>query len=91
MGEPLMPEGKLDVAAAVSFHSELTARIGQDVIIDCEKVTQIGALCLQTCLAAAREARRNQTRFKMINVSDPVLVQLTSMGFTPETLAEGTT
>jgi chemotaxis protein CheX len=89
MSEPLTLTGKLDVTAAAAFHAELTARAGQDIVLDCEKVTQIGALCLQTCLAAAREARAKQTRFDIINVSDPVLVQLTSMGFTPETLAEG--
>lgn len=85
-----MLSGKLDVTAAATFHAELAARIGQDIVLDCEKVTQIGALCLQSCLAAAREARKNKTRFDIINVTDPVLVQLTSMGFTPETLAEGT-
>lgn len=90
MSETIALLGKLDVTAAAAFHEKLTARLGQDIVLDCEKVTQIGALCLQSCLAAAREARKNKTRFDIINVTDPVLVQLTSMGFTPETLAEGT-
>lgn len=91
MSEPLQPEGKLDVTAVASFHAELNARSGQDVVLDFEKVTQFGALCLQACLAAARDAQAKQTRFEVINVTDPVLVQLTSMGFTPETLSEGIT
>lgn len=90
MAEPLMPEGKLDVTAVKTLHAELVSRLGQDIVIDFEKVTQIGALCAQTCLAAAREAQSAQTCFDIINVSDPVLVQLASMGFTPETLTEGT-
>ena len=89
MSETLALTGKLDVTAAAAFHAELTARKGQDIVLDCEKVTLFGALCVQSCLAAAREARQQQTRFDIINVCDPVLVQLTSMGFTPETLAEG--
>ncbi len=90
MAEPLAPEGKLDVTAAHALHADLVARLGQDIVIDFANVTQIGALCLQACLASAREAHSANTCFDVINVSDPVLIQLSSMGFTPETLAEGT-
>ena len=89
MGEPLMPEGKLDVTAVTGFHAQLVERLGQDIVIDFEKVTQLGALCMQVCLAAAREAQAAQISFDIINVTDPVLIQLSSMGFTPETLSEG--
>ena len=89
MVEHLAPEGKLDVTAVGAFHTELVTRAGQDIVIDFENVTQIGALCLQACLAAARATQSANSSFDIINVSDPVLSQLSSMGFTPKTIAEG--
>ncbi|MCX7559768.1 STAS domain-containing protein [Sulfitobacter sp. F26204] len=91
MAETFIPEGKLDTSAAVGFHAALLAHVGQDIVIDLHKVTQIGALCCQLFLAAARTARSSHAGFSVINVTDPVLVQLASMGLTPETLAEGKT
>lgn len=90
MAEAMTPKGKLDVTAAPAFHADLVARAGQDIVIDLEEVTLMGTLCLQVCIAAARDARSSDTKFTIENASDPVLVQLSSMGFTPETLAEGT-
>ena len=89
MAELLAPEGKLDVTAVTALYAQLVARQGCDIVLDFESVTQIGALCMQTCLAAARSARLAQNSFEIVNVIDPVLNQLSSMGFTPETLAEG--
>ncbi len=89
MAELLAPEGKLDVAAASALYGELVARQGQDIVLDFKSVTQIGALCMQTCLAAAKSARLSENNLEIINVIDHVLTQLSCMGFTPETLAEG--
>ena len=59
------------------------------MVLDLGAVSHMGALCLQAALAAARSARGSGRSFALINVSDAVLGQLSAMGFTPETLAEG--
>lgn len=91
MAEVLELSGKLDVSAAAALQADLIALEGKDAVLDFTAVTQMGALCLQICLAAARAAQAAQSSFALANVPDPVLSQLTAMGFTPETLAEGRT
>ncbi len=89
MTEPVILEGKLDLSAVGGLHARLLAIAGQDTTLDFGAVTQIGALCLQTCLAAARRAQAAQVTFSMVNLSDALRDQMAVMGFTPETLAEG--
>lgn len=88
MTEQLSPSGKLDLSAVAGFHSELVALSGNDIQLDLGDVSLFGALCVQACVAAARDARENGCRFEVLNASDAVLLQLSAMGFTPETLAE---
>ncbi|KIN65029.1 hypothetical protein Z946_3926 [Sulfitobacter noctilucicola] len=87
----MSPSGKLDVTAVSSLHADFVAHSGKDIVLDLGAVTQFGALCLQTCLAAAQAAKRSETTFEIVNATDPVLAQIGAMGFTPETLAEGCT
>ena len=89
MAETVTPEGRLDVTAVKGFHAQMLARAQDDLTLDLGKVTQMGALCLQVCIAAARHARVENRSFRIINASDAVLGQISAMGFSPETLAEG--
>lgn len=89
MAEHIAPEGKLDLAGVTSLHAELVAKQGQDVVLDLAQVSQFGALCMQTCIAAGRSAQAADKEFRIINASDYVLSQIKSMGMTPEKLAEG--
>ena len=49
----------------------------------------MGALCLQVCVAAARQALATNHSFIVVNTPDAVLAQINAMGLTPETIAEG--
>lgn len=89
MADPVAPEGKLNLAAVSALHAQFKERSGRDVTIDLGKVTSFGALCLQVCLAAARDAKASGASFEIVNIPDNVTAQIESMGFTPETLAEG--
>ncbi|KIN61108.1 STAS 2 domain containing protein [Sulfitobacter noctilucae] len=89
MTEPVVLEGKLDVSAVGALHAKLVELMGQEIILDFGAVSQIGALCLQSCLAAARSAKAADLPFSIINVPDAVFEQMAVMGFSPETLAEG--
>lgn len=89
MADTMMLEGKLDVSTVPALHAALLKRADQDVVLDLSEVTHIGALCVQTCLAAARHAQEAGTSFRLTNVPDGVLAQLSCMGFSPETLSEG--
>lgn len=89
MTESLMPKGKLDLSALPDFHASLLGCAGQDTLLDMSHVTQIGALCLQSCIAAARAADTAGKSFEVVHISDAVVAQIASMGFTPETLAKG--
>ena len=89
MAEPLAPEGKLDLAAVNDLHMSFVGCAGQDIILDLQNVTHVGALCAQACIAAARSAKQSGNAFQVVNTSDTVLNQLGCMGLTPETIAEG--
>ncbi|MEW9922072.1 STAS domain-containing protein [Marimonas sp. MJW-29] len=89
MADPVVLEGKLDLATVSALHATLGARLDDDITLDFAKVTQIGALCLQVCLAAARAARAAGKVVSVINLPDPVATQLACMGFDAERLAEG--
>ncbi|MFK7835800.1 MAG: STAS domain-containing protein [Sulfitobacter sp.] len=90
MTEPLTPEGKLDLSAIPALHQALLSQLGQDIVLDLGHVTQMGALCLQTCLAAAKDTRAAGQSFEIVNVPEVVEAQICSMGLTIEKLAEGT-
>lgn len=89
MADPIAPTGKLDLTAVASFHEAMGAAAQRDVTLDLGKVTLIGALCLQSCIAAARASRAAGHDFHIVNVPDVVLGQMKLMGFSPEGIAEG--
>lgn len=88
MAEPLIPESRLTVTQAAGLHSALMARAGQDVTVDMAEVTQLGALCLQVLISAAKSFRTAGAALHLANVPDKVLAQMTVMGMSPETIAE---
>ncbi|GLT10241.1 STAS domain-containing protein [Sulfitobacter porphyrae] len=89
MAEPLIPESRLNVTQAAGLHAALMARAGQDVTLDMAEVTQLGALCLQVLVSAARSLRAAGAALHLVNVPDKVLAQMTAMGMSPETIVEG--
>ncbi len=91
MSDTLVLQPRLDISAADPLAQALRTRLGSDLTVDARDVTHLGAMCLQVLLSAAQTVRRAGHRFTLANASDRVLDQLRSMGFTPETLAEGRT
>lgn len=87
--DTITPEGKLDITAVAALHGDLLARAGQDVDIDLGNVTFIGALCLQTLVCAAKDARDTGNSLRLLNIGDLLLSQMNTMGMTPETIVEG--
>jgi len=90
MSDALVLDARLDLPAAAPLAKVLKERLGSDIVVDARDVTTLGALCLQVLLSCAITARRRGHGFALVNVSDRVLDQLAAMGFTPESLAEGT-
>jgi chemotaxis protein CheX len=90
MAETLSPEGKLDLAAVAKLHGDLMAAQGKDITLDMSGVTQIGALCLQTCIAAARAAKEAGHGFELVNVPETVADHIQIMGCDAQNLAGDT-
>ncbi len=88
MTDALALQPRLDLPAAEPLAKALKARLGGDIVVDASEVTHLGALCLQVLLCTASDLRNAGHGFTMINTSDRVLAQLSSLGFTPETIAE---
>ncbi|MGC1496001.1 MAG: STAS domain-containing protein [Sulfitobacter sp.] len=91
MADQLSLSGKLDLAAVGGLHADLLARIGQDITLNMAHVTHLGALCVQTMIAAAKSTHDAGCSFHMTETSDRVLGQLAAMGLTPEIIMEGRT
>ncbi|WP_375690798.1 STAS domain-containing protein [Pseudooceanicola sp. LIPI14-2-Ac024] len=89
MSDTLVLPARLDLSAAEALAQSLRKRLGADMILDAGHVTHMGAMGLQVLLSAARTTRRAGHRFALTNASDRVLDQLSTLGFTPESLAEG--
>ena len=88
MSDPLKLPPRLDLSAAMQLASDLRAVKG-DIHVDLTGVSHLGALCLQTLIAASRHARAGGHAFHMTGTSDKVLEQMKLMGTSPETLMEG--
>ena len=82
-------EAKLDLSAASELLTTLKEQKDEEVILDFEKVTHLGALCLQVLLAAAKTFSAQGRTLKITNLSDRVSDQLRVMGMTPETVVRG--
>ena len=89
MSDPLVLQSKLDLPAAEPLAAQLKEMTGGDVTIDAGPVTNIGALCLQVLLSAATSLKAAGHKMTISNASDRVVEQMSQMGFTPESIAEG--
>ncbi|MBT9383256.1 STAS domain-containing protein [Pseudooceanicola sp. CBS1P-1] len=89
MTAPLVLPPKLDLPAAGPLAEALRARLDGDLEVDAGEVTHLGALCLQVLLSAATSLRAGGHAMTIRHASDRLLEQMSQMGFTPETLAEG--
>ncbi|MWB77437.1 STAS domain-containing protein [Pseudooceanicola sp. 216_PA32_1] len=90
MSDALLLPPRLDLPAAAPLAQAFRERLGADIAVDASQVTHLGALCLQVLLSAAITARRRGHALRLIAISDRAAQQLAQMGFTPDTLAEGT-
>ena len=79
---------RLDLSQAAEL-AEPLRKMDEDLRIDASDVSHLGALCLQTLIAAARKARASGHRFEMTGVTDKVLEQMKVMGTSPEAMMEG--
>lgn len=89
MSERVSPKGKLDIAAVPDLVSGLDHCGEVDLCLDLGAVSALGTHCLQAILAASREAAKAGREFTIENVPDVVRAHMAAMGFTPESLAEG--
>lgn len=83
----LRPEGKLDLANVGALHADLQGAGDCDIVVDLEQVTQLGALAMQTLIAAALDMTARGRTLRLVNTSDRVLGQIGAMGMTPEKIA----
>lgn len=90
MTEVIALEGKLDIRAVGPLHDLLGGHLSDDVTLDMDRVTHLGALCLQTLIAAARALRASGHNLTFLNVSDALETQFHNMGVTPALISEGT-
>ena len=89
MSDTVTLDAKLDLSAAAQLATMLKENKSNEVVLDFEKVTHLGALCVQVFLAAAKTAAAEDRTISIVNVSDRVIDQLRVMGLTPETIARG--
>jgi len=90
MAEVISFTGKLDFSAATDMHATLTRHASQDMQLDLEDVSQIGMLCLQVLVSAAKTAQAQGTGFELIRTPPRVRDQMALMGMPIETLLKGT-
>lgn len=91
MTETISLDAKLDLPAASKLMTALTAQEADELVLDFENVTHLGALCVQVLISAAKTANSGSGSISFTNVSDRVIDQLRVMGLTPESIAKGTT
>ena len=91
MTDALVLPPRLDLPAAAPLAQALKERLGSDIAVDASQVTHLGALALQVLLSAAATARRRGHALRITTISDRAAEQLSAMGFTPDSLAEGGT
>lgn len=86
MTEPVILESRLGSGRAADLRAALLACANGATVVDMQHVTQLGALCLQVLISAAKTARVGGRPFQIIGVSDPVLDQMRLMGVAPDAL-----
>jgi anti-anti-sigma regulatory factor len=89
MAETIALAQRLDISAAMRLLNDLRGADGP-VELDVAKTKTLGALCVQILISFSREAKATGREFKLVNVSDEIVSQLSSMGVSPERIMEGT-
>lgn len=89
MTETLQLTGRLDLPAAGPLHDQLGPMIGKSITLDMASVSHIGALCLQTLIAASRATQAQGGTLDLINTPDQLIAQLSAMGSSPEQISKG--
>ena len=82
-------DAKLDLSAASELMTALKAQDDEEVVLDFQDVTHLGALCLQVLLSAAKTTLAQGRTLSFVNISDRVVDQMRVMGMTPEAIAKG--
>ena len=80
---------RLDLSAVAGLQEQLVDACNADISLDLSRVTHLGALSAQLLIAAAWDAKSDGCKLSLLNTSDQVLEQMSVMGMTPETIAEG--
>lgn len=92
MSDTIELPARLDLPYAQKLLQDIGERdLSKGVTLDASHVSQMGTLCVQVILAAAREAAEAGGALKIENVNDRAVAQLGSIGLTPEKLAGGAT
>lgn len=89
MSDPIVLTGRLDLAAAAPLQAQLSPLTSKPITLDLSAVTHLGALCLQTLIAAARACATEGGTLNLANVPDAVIAQLACMGSSPEQIMKG--
>ena len=90
MSDTIELPARLDLPFAQKLLLDIGERdLSKGITLDASQVTQMGTLCVQVILAAAREAAEAGGDFKIENVNDRTVAQLGTIGLTPESLAGG--
>lgn len=88
MSDVVSLPARLDMPAATRLLADLCSIDGA-ITVDGHAVTHLGALGLQTLVAAARAAIARGDSFTLSDPSDQMIEQMRIMGLSPEQLAEG--
>lgn len=83
-----LPE-KLDTASVPELVQVLRRHQGASLALDASRVTQFGALAVQTLIVAANDWQDSGHALSLENVDDEVRAQLRLLGTSPEVLTEG--
>jgi anti-anti-sigma regulatory factor len=89
MTEVLTLDGKLDANAATELHASLKPHLNADLTLDFAKVTELGALCLQTLIAAGIALREGGHQLTFLNIDKNVEMNMAWMGTAPAQVSEG--
>lgn len=86
---PLLLPERLGLGAVDELHKELLERRADNLTVDARHVSHIGTLCLQLLIAAAKEHKANGTTFRITNMGDSCVHQLSLFGLSPERVERG--
>ena len=90
MSSSIILPARLDLSEAQSLHKEMTKLdMSSEIVCNAAAVTHVGAICVQTLIAAARSALDAGGKLTLENVSERVEKQLAAMGLSSQAVMEG--